>query len=481
MKMSNSGILTNLKSNYFVAGAGINEISQSYILSNKKANNLQFELDRNREIIMKLRTELLNKKNEINMLKVKKNKKDGQQQRILRTLEEILKQSDQSTGAGFKAVESFLNSDKKKDRNLERINEIKEMIHLNEEQINSLKEIIHINRFKKEIASLSEDLNLKIKTINQIKKNNNNSNYTRLKNNFIKNFNELAQTKKQNEIIRKKMAEITNMLVAKKEDNMILKNKLLEFQKKFKDYKEDILQRTKSLEKDLKKAREKERNCRIFHINKNYSNLNYSFDYSKVLNNSSNILNNEENSKSNLNETDIKLNEAEQEMKKLSNDLNELKKEIYNKNNEIKQLNYEKKEVHNEIKILSSNNNKYLNQINSLNTQIQNLNKNNCSIEKENNELNQKIEELDSKYEDEKLNYSGLKEILVEKDKEINDLKKLIENLKKKNKDDLFFTGIGAIGKKKDDIVDTEKNIADELAQIEKKYEKVNQSNYEGN
>ena len=50
----------------------------------------------------------------------------------------------------------------------------------------------------------------------------------------------------------------------------------------------------------------------------------------------------------------------------------------------------------------------------------------------------------------------------------------MIENLKNQNKDDLFFTGIGAIGKKKDEIIDTDKNIADELAEIERKFAEAN-------
>ena len=108
MKTSNSGLLTQLKSNYFIAGPGLNEYSSGFIQSNEKANILQFELDRSRETLMKLRTDLLNKNKEISMLKVQKNKKDDEHQRILRILEDILKQSDQSTGAGFKAVETYL-------------------------------------------------------------------------------------------------------------------------------------------------------------------------------------------------------------------------------------------------------------------------------------------------------------------------------------------------------------------------------------
>ena len=139
MKTSSSGLLTQLKSNYFIAGPGLNQYSSGFIQSSEKANMLQFELDRSRDTIMKLRTDLLNKNKEISMLKVQKNKKDDEHQRILRVLEEILKQSDQSTGTGFKAIETLLRSKKQKHtingaeektntKEEERMDEIREMI-----------------------------------------------------------------------------------------------------------------------------------------------------------------------------------------------------------------------------------------------------------------------------------------------------------------------------------------------------------------
>ena len=279
MKSSNSGFLNHVKSSYFISGSGLNEYSAGFIQSNEKANILQFELDRSRDTILKLRTDLLNKNKEISMLKVQKNKKDDEHQRILRVIDEILKQSDQSTGTGFKAIEDYLKSknskhissegDSKNKKDEERLDEIRKMLHLNEEQKNTLREIVNINSLKNQINSLNVELNKKENDINQMKKNRNNSNYVRLQNNFMKNFNELTQIRKQNVLIKKKMEEATNMLMAKKEDNINLKNKLLEFQKKFKDYKEESTKRTESLEKDLHLAQEKERNCRIFHTNKN--------------------------------------------------------------------------------------------------------------------------------------------------------------------------------------------------------------------
>ena len=492
MKSSNSGFLNHVKSSYFISGSGLNEYSAGFIQSNEKANILQFELDRSRDTILKLRTDLLNKNKEISMLKVQKNKKDDEHQRILRVIDEILKQSDQSTGTGFKAIEDYLKSknskhissegDSKNKKDEERLDEIRKMLHLNEEQKNTLREIVNINSLKNQINSLNVELNKKENDINQMKKNRNNSNYVRLQNNFMKNFNELTQIRKQNVLIKKKMEEATNMLMAKKEDNINLKNKLLEFQKKFKDYKEESTKRTESLEKDLHLAQEKERNCRIFHTRKNmiYSNSNSNIINSSNLVNNSNNIGTNENSKSNLNENDIKLNEAEQEMKKLSNNLSGLKKEVSNKNNELKNLKNEKKELNNQIKNLSNDNNKYLNQLNTLNKQIQDLNNKNTNIEKENNDYKKKIEEIGFKCDEEQNKYKGLKEILTEKEKEISDLKKMIEELKRQNKDDLFFTGIGAIGTKKDEIIDTDKNFADELDQIEKKYDLDNQKNIEG-
>ena len=110
MKNSNSGLLTNLKSNYFMSNPGINDFASNYFQNNEKVTSLQFELDRTRDTIMKLRTELFNKEKEITLIKVQKNKKDNEHQHIVKVLDDILKQSDQSTGTGFKAIETYLNT-----------------------------------------------------------------------------------------------------------------------------------------------------------------------------------------------------------------------------------------------------------------------------------------------------------------------------------------------------------------------------------
>ena len=457
MKNSNSGLLSNLKSNYFISN-GLSDFSSNLFHNSEKVGILQFELDRTRNTIMKLRTEIYNKTKEITLLKVQKNKKDNEHQHIVKVLDDILKQCDQSTGTGFKAIETYLNSmnpkiisiDQKDLKDDERLEDIKKMIHLSKEQYNTLNEIIQINKLKVQIIELNDELTKKEKDIAIMKKNKNNPSYNKLKVNYVKNYNELKQIRRQNEIIKKRMEEATNMLMVKKEDNINLKNKLHEFQKKFKDYKEESSKKVESLSKNLLKAQEKERNCRIFHTRKNVgNNSNIIFNNSNMnANSSANILTNEEN-KSNLNVTDIKLNEAEQEMKKLSTNLNTKKKEANQKGKEINSLKIEKLELKKQIKELSADNNKYLNKINAINKQILDLNNSNTNLDNENNELKKNIEEIEFKVEEEESKYNTLKEILNEKEKEILELKRTIENIKKQSKDNIFFTGIGAIGKKK--------------------------------
>ena len=73
-----------------------------------------------------------------------------------------------------------------------------------------------------------------------------------------------------------------------------------------------------------------------------------------------------------------------------------------------------------------------------------------------------------------------MKDNLNKKENEILELKKEIEKLKESNnfKDGMFFTSIGAKGTtKKDKLEDADINIDEELAQIEKKYNMINEQN----
>ena len=95
-----------------------------------------------------------------------------------------------------------------------------------------------------------------------------------LKNNFLKNYNELTQVKKENEFMKTKIEDVHHLLIAEKEDNLILKNKLQDFQDQYYIYKDNTTKKTNALENMLAKMRTKERECKIFHVRKGASPLN---------------------------------------------------------------------------------------------------------------------------------------------------------------------------------------------------------------
>ena len=159
MKKSGSCFLKT-KSNFNTLYFGNSDSSNAYTQSTEKESILKFELERCRDSIMRLRTELYDKMKEISMLKVHINKKDDEHQKILRVIEEILKQCDQSTATGFRAIEENLNTSFiPKDENSKNNEQcLGEMLHFNETQKKSLNELLFINGLKNQIYSLNEEL-----------------------------------------------------------------------------------------------------------------------------------------------------------------------------------------------------------------------------------------------------------------------------------------------------------------------------------
>ena len=86
MKKSGSCFLKT-KSNFNTLYFGNSDSSNAYTQSTEKESILKFELERCRDSIMRLRTELYDKMKEISMLKVHINKKDDEHQKILRVIE----------------------------------------------------------------------------------------------------------------------------------------------------------------------------------------------------------------------------------------------------------------------------------------------------------------------------------------------------------------------------------------------------------
>ena len=76
-----------------------------YSKNYEKAKALEFELDRSRDMIMKLKNDLSNKNKEIHLLKINKITIEEEHYKTLKTLREFLKKSDNLTKDTYKTIE----------------------------------------------------------------------------------------------------------------------------------------------------------------------------------------------------------------------------------------------------------------------------------------------------------------------------------------------------------------------------------------
>jgi hypothetical protein len=160
-----------LKNSYYNSFIGGDNIPQGpYNKSNEKISMLEFELDRNRDIIIRLRAELASKNKEISLLKVNKNKKNEEYQKIMRVIEEILKQCDQSTSAGFNTIDEIISNTDAKNKNNNKLPHIGDMLHFSNQHKKTMKEMVYISMLKDQINSLNEEMMKKDEEIVELKK-----------------------------------------------------------------------------------------------------------------------------------------------------------------------------------------------------------------------------------------------------------------------------------------------------------------------
>ena len=517
MKTNSSSILNPIKmkhSNSFILSAG--EYIGTYNKNNEKINSLQFDLETTKDTIIKLRSELNNKNKEINSLKFNENDKKKEYQNTLKVIETILKIIDddsQENKEKEKEKEKENKNDNKHDDNIKKDdsientnkNNIKEEekqkekeeekqkekekdkekesnntnnklppissgIELSPKRINKTnKEQTYLGSLKIKINLLKELITKKDDEIKEMQKNKTNLNYFKLQDNLEKNYNEFTNIRKQNELMKTKIEDVTNLLFMEKEGNKNLKSKLQVFQSSFKDFQETAEKKNTDLELKLFQVQERQRDCKIFHVRRS------SAPEKKGMGSRST-------SKVNMDDLDDneRLKIAEKEIKNIKLDIDNLNKDINNKNSENEQLKSNKAELEKKVNELKERNNKLKSEINNLNKNVKELNTKTNTLEKQNKEIKNKLSSSNNKLISEQKKTAKMKDNLNKKENEILELKKEIEKLKESNnfKDGMFFTSIGAKGKtKNDNIEDADINIDEELAQIEKKYNMINEQN----
>ena len=244
-----------------------------YSKNYEKAKALEFELDRSRDMIMKLKNDLSNKNKEIHLLKINKITIEEEHYKTLKTLREFLKKSDNLTKDTYKTIEknvyenrldlasddnAYNESDKE-----DSFPKIKKRIKLQNKNKKKIKDFLKIDSLKQHIYNLNEELNKKNNLITELKNNKKATGYKELQNNFLSSCNEIKEMKKENMEIKTQYDNITNLLIMERDDNKNLKNKLQEYKQRFELFKELSIQKVKKLDNQLNLAKEKERNYNI--------------------------------------------------------------------------------------------------------------------------------------------------------------------------------------------------------------------------
>ena len=280
MKRNSNGLLNPIRmnhSNSFILSSG--EYSGTFNKNNEKIRMLQFDLEITKDTIIKLRQELVNINKEINIFKLNKEDKNIGHSFTLKIIETALKIIDGDNNKDLKD-NNIDNSIENKNNN-ENKNEIKEEKENETEKINNNsnshklppisnhisqspkrenknnKEVSYINTLKQQITFLKQLLVKKDEEIKEMKKNKTTMNYSNLQNNFEKNFNELTNIKKQNELMKTKIEDVTNLLYIEKEGNKSLKSKLQVFQSSFKEFQE--VSEKKNIDLETKLVEEKKK------------------------------------------------------------------------------------------------------------------------------------------------------------------------------------------------------------------------------
>ena len=110
--MKKNSFFPSIRNNFF--GKEQKEYYGSCRKRINKSEKLKYDLERNREQVLKLRNELLEKDKQIASLKVYKNKRDRELKATLRVFDEILRESDGATKQGIAMLEEYENEKKKK-------------------------------------------------------------------------------------------------------------------------------------------------------------------------------------------------------------------------------------------------------------------------------------------------------------------------------------------------------------------------------
>ena len=424
----------------------------SYNKNYEKITHIEFEMERQKEILVKLKTEINNKSKEIKELTLRNQNEKNNQLKTIKLIEEILKIYNNKKESKLNSpkleieteIDKNIIDNKIKEKDLisntidENDNDIYNKTNIktfyttnnnfantNKNQIlpkikspkfksklfintntfikrKKNKDILYMKTLRNQINTLKEKLEKKKEEIFDYKSKCEENNIKNLENDILLNYDEIKELKYKNAEMLDKLEDFLENYYLQREENFLLRNKLNNFIDIFNTYKENTEKNNLILESKLKNLEEKNLRCIILHHN----------NFSKY----------REDNKSKLTEAGNIKEKIKEEIEELNKDIKSKKNNIIQNRNEIEILINKKKEINENIKKNEDN-------INKMNIQKEKSDKSNKEKEHKKINLKNKCKEIKLKYKNLINQVNEMNEIINKKDEEINVLKKQIEKL----------------------------------------------------
>ena len=333
------------------------------------------ELEQCKDVIIKLKKQLSDKKNEIHLLKINKIILENEHYKTINNIKTFLKKSDPAYKEKYKTIEQNKNNiyytDELYDKNQNFEDNSKEVSELNENNIvitkqtllnrrkNKMKiqNLLKVDSLKQHINSLNEELIKKNNLITELQNNKKVRGYKELQKSLMKNCDLINENLQEENIeLKSNIVSLYHLLDTEKNNNKLLKEKIRNYNQRFSLFKELSINKVKKLDQELSIAKEKERNLTIKIIGDE--------DKEKIENHHKN----EE-----YNNMKQKISKYEIEEKKNSEMIKKYKNENLNQKEEIKKLKNDNKNLENKNKTLIKENDEMKNKIKEMNKKINEL------------------------------------------------------------------------------------------------------------
>ena len=334
----------------------------------------EIELEQCKDVIIKLKKQLSDTKNEVQLLKINKIILENEHYKTINNIKTFLKNSDPVYREQYKTIEQSNNNiynnvnDELFDQaqngedNSKEMNEIDDnnMIIAKKTLLNRRKNKMKIQNFlkldslKMHINSLNEELIRKNNLITELQNNKKVRGYKELQKSLIKNCDQINERLQEENIeLKSRIESLFHLLKKEQNANRALKEKIRNFNHRFSLFKELSINKVKKLDQELSIAKEKERNLAIKIIGDE--------DKEKIENHHKNA---------EYNNMKQKISKYESDMKKNEEMIKKYKNENLNQREEIRKLKKEKTNLENKNKQIMEENEEMKSKIKEMNKKI---------------------------------------------------------------------------------------------------------------